>query len=82
MDKNRIRVFVLKTLATRFEDRNPIGRLSTFTASTPEEERPLSEVLAELRAEGSIAEFIGTYQFTPRGYDRYRSQIEWLRSTE
>ncbi len=82
MDNSGIRAFVLKTLATRFEDRDPRGRLCTFTASTPEEEKPLSEVLAELRAEGSLSEFAGTYQFTRQGYDRHRSQIKWIRSTE
>lgn len=81
MSKNDILVTVLKGLAARFEENNPRRPRVTFTPSTPEEEKPLREVLAELRAEGSIAEFVGTYEFTPEGYRKYRPQIEWIRTT-
>jgi hypothetical protein len=81
MDKNDILATVLKGLAARFEENNPRRPRATFTPSTPEEEKPLREVLAELRAEGSVAEFAGTYEFTPEGYRKYRSQIEWVRTT-
>jgi hypothetical protein len=80
MDKNDILATILKVLAVRFEEGN--RHRATVTASTPEEEQPLREVLAELRAEGSINEFAGTYQFTPDGYTKYKPQIEWLRATE
>ncbi len=81
MSKNDILVTVLKGLAARFEENNPRRPRVTFTPSTPEEEKPLREVLAELRAEGSVAEFVGTYEFTPEGYKKYLAQIEWIRTT-
>jgi hypothetical protein len=80
MNKNDIRATVLKSLAARFEAGN--RHRGTFSPTTPEEEQPLREVLAELKAEGSIDEVTGTYQFTPNGYTKYRPQIEWLRATE
>jgi hypothetical protein len=79
MDKNEIRAYVLITLADRFEDPNPRRRISTFDPSTPEEEKPLREVLAELKSERSVAEMMNTYQFTPDGYNKYREQISALR---
>jgi hypothetical protein len=81
MSKNEILAYVLKELAARYEENNPRRPRSTFTPTTPEEEKPLREVLAELRAEGSVAEFVGTYEFTRAGYMKYRQQIEWIRTT-
>jgi len=80
MDKNEIRAVVLLTLAERFEDSNQRNRLSTFEPTTPEEERPLREVLAEFKAEGSVASSMNTYQLTPDGYNKYREQISALRA--
>jgi Predicted pPIWI-associating nuclease len=70
VDKKEILTFVLKVLATRFEEGN--RHRATFTPSTPEETKPLLEVLAALRAEGSVNELAGTYQFTPEGYVKYK----------
>ncbi len=79
MNKNDILGTVLLGLAARFEEGN--RHRSTFAPSTPEENKPLREILAELTAEGSITELAGTYQFSPEGYKKYRSQIEWIRTT-
>jgi hypothetical protein len=61
---------ISSALATQFEDGNR-HRVS-FSPTTPEERRPLLEVLAVLKAEGSVNELAGTYQFTPEGYMKYR----------
>jgi len=81
MDKNDILAMILKTLAARFEDGHNRHR-ATFTPSTPEEEKPLREVLAELIADDSIREEAGTYQFTTKGYKKYKPQIDWFTATE
>lgn len=70
VDKEDIRAFVLKSLATRFEEGNKLR--TTFSPTTPEEKKPLLEVLAALRAEGSVNDLVGAYQFTPEGYMKYR----------
>lgn len=70
INKTDILEFILKVLATRFEEGN--GLRVTFSPSTPEEKKPLLEVLAMLRAEGSVNELAGTYQFTPEGYIKYK----------
>jgi hypothetical protein len=80
MDKNDILATILKSLAARFEEGN--RHHATFNPSTPEEEKPLREVLAELKAEGSINEMAGTYQFTSDGYKKYKPKIDWLTATE
>ena len=70
IDKNAILAFVLDVLTTRFEEGNK--HRATFTPTTPAEARPLLEILAVLRAEGSVNELAGTYQFTPEGYIKYK----------
>ena len=81
MDKNELLATVLKGLAEGFEAGNN-RRRRTFTPTTPDEEQPLREVLAELRAEGSVNELGGTYQFTPDGYKKYKAHVDWLRAMQ
>jgi hypothetical protein len=81
MDKNEILATILKGLADGFEAGNN-RRRRTFTPATPDEEQSLREVLAELRADGSIDELAGTYQFTAAGYKKHKPQIDWLRATQ
>jgi len=77
MNKNDILATVLKTLAARYLEGNK--HRATFAPTTPEESQSLREVLASLRAEGSIDELANTYQFTASGYKKFQSQIEWLK---
>jgi hypothetical protein len=70
INKSALLEFVLRALAVRFEEGN--RHRATFTATAPEETKPLLEVLGVLRAEGSVNELAGTYQFTPEGYLKYR----------
>jgi hypothetical protein len=78
MDKNEIRGEIILGLADRFEENK--NRRATFDPTTPEEEVPLREVLAELNAEGSLTVLANTYQFTLAGYNKYREQIAALRA--
>lgn len=80
MDRNDTLALVLKNLAVRYVEGNK--HRATFTPTTQEEGVILHEILAGLKAEGSMNELAGTYQFTHQGYEKYKAEIEFLKMCE
>jgi|HubBroStandDraft_4_1064222.scaffolds.fasta_scaffold2320161_1 hypothetical protein len=71
---------LLLPLADEFEAGNPHGR--TFDPSCPEEFEPLRECLADLIAEGWLAQRgpFKIYVLTPDGYRNLKPRINALRA--
>jgi hypothetical protein len=71
---------ILLGLADEFEAGNPHGR--TFEPSCPEEFEPLRECLADMIAEGWLAQRrpFNIYNLTPAGYRNFKPRIQALRA--
>jgi hypothetical protein len=78
--KDEILGEILLGLADEFEAGNPHGR--TFEPSCPEEFEPLRECLAEMIAEGWLAQRrpLRIYNLTPSGYRNFKPRIQALRA--
>ena len=71
---------ILLGLADEFEAGNPHGR--TFGPSFPEKFEPLRECLADMIAEGWLAQRrpVKIYNLTPAGYRQFKPRIQALRA--
>ena len=71
---------ILLGLADEFEAGNPHGR--TYEPSCPEEFEPLRECLAEMVADGWLAQRrqFKIYKLTPAGYSHYKARVQALRA--
>jgi len=79
MTKREILDQILLGLADQFEAGK--GHVRTYAPSCAQDYEPLRECVAELVAEGSLADFRKTnsYSLTPAGYLKYKPRIDALR---